>query len=206
MEGIVVMLEEEVFVWKEKDGTVVMLLGRDKVLLEELKRDMRFLMEAVWDVVVNMVVVSDWIGISGQSSSITSNIDSSKYVISEALRLGLVAIGGREGVPSQRAPLWCLWQEVWKTDLQAKHFTGLAGFLRGFLQWAQELMGSETAWVGDLAMALSRTALLKLEISWPRSLLSLMKRSSSRFLTNQRAATWELFMMADPWTCTSRLV
>ena len=64
-------------------------------------------------------------------SSTISKIDSSREEVSAAFLLSLVTRGGRAGVPWQSC---CLWHVVWKTDLHAKHLSGFAGFLSGFLQ------------------------------------------------------------------------
>ena len=67
-----------------------------------------------------------------------SKTDSLKLEVSEAFLLSLETVFGPEGVPPQLAPLWCLKHVVWKLDLHAKHLRGLAGFLRGLEQRAQE--------------------------------------------------------------------
>ena len=86
-------------------------------------------------------------------------MDSLKEDMSAAFLFNLGTGGGLVGVPRQ---LCCLWQGGWKTDLQAKHLIGLAGFFRGLLQWAHDSQ-LEKGWSEPLKFSLM-TAWLNFEM------------------------------------------
>ena len=139
----------------------------------------------------------------GRVLSASSKTEDSREHNSEAFLFVLEIGGGRDGVPLQEC---CLWQVVWKVDLQAKHFTGLAGFLITLEQRGQLRLGGTSLPTLELVKLLARTALLKAEMSWPLALPSLVKRPRRRFFTNQTAATEPSLRMLLPWTCTILVV
>ena len=139
----------------------------------------------------------------GRVLSASSKTEDSREDNSEAFLFVLEMAGGRDGVPLQEC---CLWQVVWKVDLHAKHFTGLAGFLITFEQRGQLRLGGVSFPTLVLVKLLARTALLKAEMSWPLTLPSLIKSPRRRFLTNHTAATEPSLRMLLPWTCTILVV
>ena len=96
----------------------------------------------------------------GMESSTISKKESLNEDISEAFLFILLTTRGLTGVPWQGC---CLWQDVWKVDLQAKHLIGLEGFFRGLLQWAQLSSGKES--LPELLKLPAITAWLKAEMS-----------------------------------------
>ena len=128
---------------------VRMLGGTEKV------RDM------VEEVVEGAAVIRKGVGFGVCESSRISKTEDSRDDVSAAFLLNLLMILGLAGVPLQEC---CLWQDVWKVDLHAKHFIGLEFFFRSLLQSGQ-VTSAMVVLVAELLKLFSRTDLLKAEMS-----------------------------------------